>query len=539
MGHSRCKWLAHIVVLAYLSACGGGSGDSGDSLTVSGRFTYDLVPTRTFPTVALDYNNTRQSPIRGATVELLSSNDTVLSTTVTDTSGGYSFTLPQDQAVRLRLRAELLKTTGASRYDVRVVDNSNGKALYTLAETSSSSMSSKPVRNLNAASGWDGRSYAGLRASAPFAIMDSVYKSMTRIMAIDDGVVFSPLLLNWSVNNIPVSGDRASGAIGTSSYVNGNIYILGAADSDTDEFDDHVIIHEWGHYLEDTLSRSDSIGGPHGAGDRLDMRVAFGEGFGNALSAIITDDPQYVDTFGANQANGFIINVDENNVTNPGWYSEASVQSILYDLYDGNNDGNDIVSLGLARLYHTFINEQRTTAAFTSIFSFITALKADNGSQSASIDQLVNGQSINSTSIDSFGTRETNDAGLSDHVLPVYTTLTVDGGPVNVCTITAFNRQDYYNTLSNQRFLSFSIPSQGSYTITVVKASAAFGATDPDFTVLRNGMLKSVGQTETVDRESVASTLDTGTHVMAVTDFTIRGRGARGTACFNVSVTTN
>jgi hypothetical protein len=33
--------------------------------------------------------------------------------------------------------------------------------------------------------------------------------------------------------------------------------------SHTDEYDDHVIIHEWGYCFEDKFSRSDSIGGNH------------------------------------------------------------------------------------------------------------------------------------------------------------------------------------------------------------------------------------------------------------------------------------
>ena len=28
---------------------------------------------------------------------------------------------------------------------------------------------------------------------------------------------------------------------------------------DADEFDDHIIVHEWGHYFEDNFSRSDSV----------------------------------------------------------------------------------------------------------------------------------------------------------------------------------------------------------------------------------------------------------------------------------------
>jgi len=39
-------------------------------------------------------------------------------------------------------------------------------------------------------------------------------------------------------------------------YYDGKLYILGDANSDTDEFDDHVIIHDWGHYFEDKFSES-------------------------------------------------------------------------------------------------------------------------------------------------------------------------------------------------------------------------------------------------------------------------------------------
>ena len=66
---------------------------------------------------------------------------------------------------------------------------------------------------------------------------------------------------------------------------------------DTDEFDQHVIAHEFGHYIENSFSRADNIGGAHGRGDKLDIRVAFGEGFGYAFSAIVLGDPVARDSF--------------------------------------------------------------------------------------------------------------------------------------------------------------------------------------------------------------------------------------------------
>ena len=70
-----------------------------------------------------------------------------------------------------------------------------------------------------------------------------------------------------------------------------HIALMSDLAADTDEFDQHVIAHEFGHYIEYNFSRADNIGGSHGLGDKLDPRVAFGEGFGYAFAAIVLNDP--------------------------------------------------------------------------------------------------------------------------------------------------------------------------------------------------------------------------------------------------------
>ena len=121
---------------------------------------------------------------------------------------------------------------------------------------------------------------------------------------------------------------------------------MGDAGNDTDEYDAHVVSHEFGHYFEDQFSRSDSIGGSHSLNARLDMRVAFGEGWGNALSGVVSGRV-YRDTFGSAQSNSFGFDLESNSFTRPGWFSEGSVQSILYDIMDSANDGADTVSAGI------------------------------------------------------------------------------------------------------------------------------------------------------------------------------------------------
>ena len=69
-------------------------------------------------------------------------------------------------------------------------------------------------------------------------------------------------------------------------YINGGVS-GDVANSDTDHFDDAVIIHEIGHHLEDVCGTMDSPGGMHTGQYRIDPRLAWSEGWGNFLAAHI------------------------------------------------------------------------------------------------------------------------------------------------------------------------------------------------------------------------------------------------------------
>jgi hypothetical protein len=47
---------------------------------------------------------------------------------------------------------------------------------------------------------------------------------------------------------------------------------------------------------------------------------------------MVTDAPAYRDSSGASQGSDFEINVETNATVNTGWFSEESVQTILYDI---------------------------------------------------------------------------------------------------------------------------------------------------------------------------------------------------------------
>ncbi|HUO81796.1 MAG TPA: hypothetical protein VM616_02940 [Gammaproteobacteria bacterium] len=548
-------WTVWVVALLAAGCSGGGGGGSGGGVvdppdpppaggadgTVSGQVTFDRVP-HNMLTGGLDYAATTAAPVRGAVVEAIDAagGSTVLASTETDANGNYSLDVPAETAVFVRVKAQALRI-GSPAWNFMVVDNTGNDALYVLDGGAFDTGTEGVVRNLHAPSGWGGTSYTGPRAAAPFSILDAVYESFQLVLGAEPGAQFPPLEINWSPDNRPVSPfDPESGDIVTSSYVVrngvGEIYLLGAADNDTDEYDRHVIAHEWGHYYENEFSRADSIGGPHGIGDYLDMRVAFGEGWGNAFSAMSLDDSVYRDALGNRQATGFSFDVENNDSAgnNEGWYSEFSVQAILYDLFDADNEGMDSLTLGFAPIHDVLTTAQRTSEVLTSIFSFIPALKDANPSLAANIDALVMGQGIDSVGMDELGSSETNDAGNPD-ILPIYQPIAIGAGSVNVCSLGGNENppQDYgsINKLGNARFLHFTANAAGLYTF----AAAGEPDTDPDLVLHQMGII-AVSDSAAGGLESFSRQLAAGDYVLEVYEFRNITDDPRGETCFDVSI---
>jgi hypothetical protein len=494
----------------------------GRDVTVSGKITYTRVSHEGL-SAGLDYTNTAVLPARRIVVQAENHLGHVIASTTTDLQGNYAIPLLSSDTVRIKAVAQLRAPIDASGM-VTIRDNTASDAIY-VASGSLLVADYPSTRNLHLSSGWNGSTYSRPRAAAPFAILDSIYGAMEKVAIEQPTFDFGNLDVYWSKENTTVNGDRSLGQIGTSFYQDKVIYILGDANNDTDEYDDHVIVHEWGHYLEDAFSRSDSIGGPHGDADILDMRLAFGEGFGNALSAIVLNDSLYKDSSGASQGNGFGFDVQSNNNTNPGWYSEGSIQSIILDLYD--DDADDSVNLGFGPIFSVLTTTQVNTDALTSIFPFMAAIKANNTSASAAIDQLLINQQINSA-VDDFGSNETNDAG-NANTLPIYSALSA-GSTVNRCVINSFNSGGDRNKLSNARLFTFTPSTAGNYQITATRTSGA--ASDPDMALFENGQIIAIGQSIIIDSETLTASLSASTYILELIDYNLGNN-----ICFDVSAT--
>jgi len=465
------------------------------AVTVSGKVFYEFVPPNA-QCRGLDFAATQTRPIRAATVQLIAADSgSVLDTTIATDSGDYSFNnVAGNLDVRLRVRAEL-KRSDAPSWDVEVRDNIDDplnslplakRPLYVVDSADFSTGGTDVSRDFIATTGWDGSAYTGTRAAAPFAILDAIYSGMQLVLTADASAVFGPMDAFWSVNNTLTSPtDIDVGELPTSFYRSDldSLFLLGDANVDTEEFDDHVSVHEWGHYFEDVFSRSDSVGGPHSIGQSIDARLAFSEGWATALAAMALNDPQYCDTGVVGTTAGFGIDTETNNSGAQGWFNEMSVATFLYDLWDTDADGTDNDAIGFRRIFDTMTGPQQNTNAFTTLFSFATELRSQlDPAQQAFVDSQLIRENIETAGIDIWGSGQgsiTSAPNQARDVLPLYTTLPTNGDVINICANSDYDSGRDGNKLSEYRYLTFTTTSSARYTVTITTTTPTPPTTDP------------------------------------------------------------
>ncbi len=147
---------------------------------------------------------------------------------------------------------------------------------------------------------------------------------------------------------------------GLSFYLPGysRLFILGGLNgdvnnTDTDHFDNSVILHEYGHFLEDAVFESDSPGGSHNGNAIIDPRLAWSEGWGNFFQAAVRyaageTNPRYTDTQGNDDGDTALffdvdledeqIGTDVVTALGEGNFREFSVTRFLWDIIDTVSD---------------------------------------------------------------------------------------------------------------------------------------------------------------------------------------------------------
>lgn len=472
----------------------------------------------------LDYTAPSRPPVRGAVVELRKWDGTLIKTTNTSETGYFGFDVPPNSLVYLVVRAEL---GDPANPHLKVVNNTQPVAgsapaspeyvLYK-KELKLEWIGTAPVTaNYNIDAEWD--SSAGdykSRDAAPFSILDTVYNAEQFVRRADPALSLPLLKIYWSDSNKE----------GAQKYLRQNImYLDGLNSESTDEYDPHVITHEWAHYLLGTI-RDDTQGGAHTIAVLLEDRkrtvinpsLAFSEGFAHAFAAMALGDPIFMNTKSVEQQSVSVwqLEVDEVldwSLAEGGYHSEVSVGQLIYDIFDGTGSEcdydvivpgnacvgptvNDGVELGFKPIYST-LKKLENAPSFINIFTFLKYLIDGEPSSRDEIVALAGREHIyfeDNNSFDGQASHSYTDASNSftrEFFQRIYNPIYVQSGPLPASYTTTFQvghlqgqplatREEYSrisgdrlpNKLYNLIYFRFSAPDTGKYHVEVVPTGA-------------------------------------------------------------------
>lgn len=295
---------------------------------------------------------TEAAPIRLVDVEVVDAADRsrVLAEGKTDLEGRFAFALADHAMLQpgAMVVVRVLARVRTPAYELRVVDGETTSVLW--------AVSSEPV-TLAAGAGvevpFDVDATPGMGRAGAFNIVEMTRRCSEYVIGTLGGQN-PPLVIHWRPGN--------NGEIGTSyfSAAGGrpNLNILGgetgmAGRSDTDEFDDGVVTHEYAHFFQYARSHNVSPGGYHG-GEYLVPTLAWGEGEASYFGGAVREDPEYIDTYGVGSSGGLLIAFSMERGSNDavaGIGSEEGVAEVLWDLADGTpgtlpDTDSDGVSVG-------------------------------------------------------------------------------------------------------------------------------------------------------------------------------------------------
>jgi len=150
--------------------------------------------------------------------------------------------------------------------------------------------------------------------------------------------------------------------------------------TDTDEHDDAIILHEFGHFVMDRLSTSSSHGGSHPGGFLIDPGLAWEEARASWFALAVLNAPLYQDTIGIEGTGSLRVDhhAERRGHGPRGQGSELGVLEILWDLTDGSaatvDEDADGVALGPAPILRAMIDMKEQAGAYPSISSFLAFL---------------------------------------------------------------------------------------------------------------------------------------------------------------------
>ncbi|OHB76899.1 MAG: hypothetical protein A2Z34_10210 [Planctomycetes bacterium RBG_16_59_8] len=413
------------------------------TVTLSGTMTFDKVP---IDASGLDLAGIFQSPIRFCYVGLedQSAPGVFFSATYTDASGNYSLPSHQNTNVKIYIYSFSAHQAGS----INVVDRasvSTPKATWVIATPNI------PVTTVDI-TGSDWNAPDSTRINGAFNVTDVVLAIQQIVLGLNAASNFGDATIEFSPNFY--SGTYFSGPTG---------FIMGDRATDSDDFDDPVIAHEYSHYLQTKFSRDDSTGGDHSANQFLDPRVAFGEGQATFMGQSFLGSPLYIDT-----SSGGASETDVESVTTtlPGYWSENSVMAVLWDCFDSTNEAGDSLALPFST-YWTVFTQDMQNHTLVYLIDFMDSLYARSPASGAAIASILAMESITYT------------PGGAPSVPNPWPDFLPSGVPVSSTVDASVDQQ--WNLMSATDVFYFTIPAGQSVTVTLTWTGQGPSPAAPDY----------------------------------------------------------
>ncbi len=177
-----------------------------------------------------------------------------------------------------------------------------------------------------------------------------------------------------------------------------------SSSGDPDEFDDDIILHEFGHLFAEVISVDHSGGGRHFFSGKYDLRLAWSEGLATYLSSAIRNDPYHADYSGMSvdpsgmTRFGFHLNIADIDYRYQESSNEIAVAHILWKARDLSGDAEILQLLSDFRdnLPEHLIDEQVSLDTFYDLYEKKEQLNTyyTERGMSYELDQLNSGTSV-------------------------------------------------------------------------------------------------------------------------------------------------
>lgn len=473
-------------------------------------------------------------PIRHAEVRAKNSAGTVVQCGETDASGAFTLDIPKDTGTyTIEVNSRALNDYAK----VSVLNKPEFNQFYSITTTVASSASTS-VGTMTAPASTSANVIAGA-----FNILDQIVAANAYLKSkVGTGLCSSKgcteLNVAPKVSAYWVSGFNPGSYVSVSSglsfYLPGysRLFILGGingntTESDTDHFDNSIILHEFGHFLEDQVFLSDSPGGSHDGQSIIDPRLAWSEGWGNFFQAAVRGSADYIDTQGNSDGSTSLLfnaNIEDNTsntyddpspgkadnskgygTNGEGNFREFSVSRVLWDSIDTVNDSEAIDS-GFPELWSVLTNQSWGWMAskwkFQSLGLFhklqSEMASAPDWSSIRTLERQVNSRREYAQYI-------TPDASCSD--ANYYVTITPDSSVSGSPNTDYFENYDFYH-------LSLSATTNVTFTLEYVDTNSSGTKIDLDIRILdKDGRINKsediVGQNISSNSSSDASVAET------------------------------